>query len=425
MNSLHAIKESVLDAVDIVDVISTYVECTVKKIGKHHTCKCPFHDDHDPSLKINQQKGTYRCYTCGANGDAIEFIINKLSTDFVGALRILADRYSIPWPKYNSTDPEHGERKKALNSLAHAHKLYMSTLLDNKYPQATQYLIDRGFSKDIIDLFQIGYAPDSWTFVKNQNKQEYHARLKSIGILNESNGRTYDFFRNRILFPIKDTKGRVRGFGGRILSDIKPKYLNSPESIAFQKSNLCFGLYESLQANPSPPYLYVNEGYTDVTSMFSIGEQNAVCPMGTALTDGHIELLYRYTNNLIFMFDGDKAGCQAASKAAWSILPFLDGKKDASFVTLPDQEDPDSLIKKKQVDVIDNALSNKSNVIETIFKSQLSYSITNLGGVSAKLDLLLEILELMPDNVYREATIHLYAKKMGVDEAFIKARIID
>jgi DNA primase len=335
--------DDLIERVDIADVIGSRVQ--LKKAGREYKAPCPFHSEKTPSFTVSSQKGFYHCFGCGAHGTAISFLMEFDRLEFPDAVEELAQIAGVPVPRDDNVEkrtplaPVHEVLHKAAG-------FYRQALKEN--PTATDYLKSRGLDGETVRAFGIGFAPASWDFLLRRfgDGNEMHRLLKSAGlIVQRDNGGYYDRFRDRVMFPIRDSRGRVIGFGGRVIGDGEPKYLNSPETPAFHKGRELYGLYEARQAQRKLDRVLVVEGYMDVVSLACQGIQNAVGTLGTATTPEHLRRLFRASAEIVFCFDGDRAGRAAAWRALQTSLPEMRDGRQVRFMFLPDGEDPDSLVR--------------------------------------------------------------------------------
>jgi DNA primase len=343
----HFIDE-LLSRIDVVDIVDAYVP--LKKAGKNHQACCPFHDEKTPSFTVSQQKQFYHCFGCGANGSAISFLMEYLHMDFVEAIEDLASRAGMEIPREAIQVSQSSNQSNELYELMEMTTAFYSRQL-RKHPQADSvinYLKGRGISGDIAAEFELGFAPPGWDNLITElgGSDNASKRLLKIGaIIENDRGGYYDRFRNRLIFPIRDQRGRAIGLGGRVLDDDKPKYLNSPETPIFHKGRELYGLYQARKALKDIDSLFVVEGYMDVIALAQYGVRNVVASLGTAATPEHMEKMFRITNTLIFCFDGDEAGKKAAWRGLENALPLLRDGRQIYFVFLPDGEDPDTFIR--------------------------------------------------------------------------------
>ncbi len=329
-----------LERVDIVDVISPRV--TLKKAGRDYQALCPFHAENTPSFTVSPSKQFFHCFGCGKHGSAIGFLMEYEGLDFLDAVESLAQSAGVEVPRTGGRGS--GERHTNLYAVTEkASRLFQNDLAHNA--EARAYLQQRGLQESTLKTFQIGSAPDAWDYVLRSFSPAEQPLLMSAGLITQNDsGKVYDKFRRRILFPIHDRRGRVIAFGGRALADDQmPKYLNSPETPLFHKGRELYGLHLARKHSDSKTVLVV-EGYMDVIALHQHGVTNAVATLGTATTPEQVTMLTRYFDEVVFCFDGDKAGRQAAWKALQAALPQYRDDKVLKFVFLPQGEDPDSYV---------------------------------------------------------------------------------
>jgi len=340
--------QDLLARIDIVDLIDRHVR--LKKAGANYSACCPFHSEKTPSFTVSPTKQFYHCFGCGAHGTAIGFLMEYQGLGFVEAIRELASSIGVTVPDERRED-NHAPRQKTLRDLAElmarAREFYKASLKDNK--KAIEYLKTRGVSGEIAARFGIGYAPEGWQNLEQVFPDSYSApELATVGLVRLSEeGRRYDWFRDRIMFPILNAKGETIGFGGRVLGQGEPKYLNSPETPLFAKGHELFGLPQARQALRAENRSIVVEGYMDVVALAQHGVGNALATLGTATTREHVQKLMRQTDSVVFCFDGDAAGRKAAWRALENALELLTEQKHIGFAFLPETEDPDSFVRKK------------------------------------------------------------------------------
>ncbi|MFP4273133.1 MAG: DNA primase [Halothiobacillaceae bacterium] len=334
--------EEVLARTDIVEVIGQRVP--LKKKGHEFAACCPFHEEKTPSFYVSPAKQFYHCFGCGAHGNALGFLLEHDRMDFRDAVVELAGRLGMSIPEEDGPDP-HEQLRPLWAVLERAANFYRKQL--ERHPPAQRYLEARGVNPDTAEQFMIGWAPpgNRLTAAIADDPQGRRQALDA-GLLGErDDGQTYDRFRDRLMFPIRDRRGRFIGFGGRLLGPGEPKYLNSPETPVFQKRRNIYGLHESWRHDARPPRLVIVEGYMDVIMMAQAGIHNVVATLGTATTEAQIAQLYRNTANLVFCFDGDRAGRKAALRALEATLPQLESGRDLRVLFLPEGEDPDSFVR--------------------------------------------------------------------------------
>ena len=344
-----------LNRVDIIDVVGQHVK--LKKAGANYQGLCPFHQEKSPSFSVSPNKQFYHCFGCGAHGSAISFLMEYSGLGYVDAIEDLARSAGLTVPREERTvqDVARQQQAMALSEVMSSAADWYRTQLKNA-PRAIDYLKGRGLTGEIAKRYSLGYAPDGWQGLEAvfgpYSNDEVAKTLLDGGLLiqseaSESNQtvRRYDRFRDRIMFPIRNPKGQVIGFGGRILDQGEPKYLNSPETPLFSKGNTLYGLFEARQAIRAQEYVLVCEGYMDVVALAQLGFPNAVATLGTACTANHVRMLLRQTDRVVFSFDGDSAGQRAAQRALEACLPLMSDDKEIRFLFLPAEHDPDSYVR--------------------------------------------------------------------------------
>jgi DNA primase len=385
--------DDLLARVNIVDVVDSRVK--LKKAGKNHHACCPFHNEKTPSFTVASDKQFYYCFGCGAKGNAIGFVMEYDNIDFPEAVELLADSVGMEVPKEEVTpyqQKQQQERTNLYELMESANEFYQQQLRFHDGKQvAVDYLKNRGLSGKAAKFFNIGYAPPGWDNLKStlaiQNGQandEKIAALVDTGMLvKKDNGSTYDRFRNRIVFPIRDARGRTIGFGARTLGDDKPKYLNSPETPIFNKGHELYGLYECRQIRQPLKRFLVVEGYMDVVALHEFGLHYAVATLGTATSATHLQKLFKIAPEVIFCFDGDEAGRKAAKRGLEQALPILEDGQQIRFMFLPDGEDPDSLIRSEGKDGFEQRIGNAQGISEFLLK-QLKQDIDDPESVEGR-----------------------------------------
>lgn len=386
---------------DLIDVIGTRV--SLKRAGSNHKGLCPFHDEKTPSFTVRPDKGFFKCFGCGAFGNVIDFVMRYENRTFPEAVEILADMLRIEIP-HESADQERGEFDELYALLQEAEQIFRRFLREND--DAVDYLKTRGIDGPTAARFALGYAPDAWDTVRNALGQSpaQAQKLVEAGLaIKHDSGRVYDRFRARIMFPIRDGRGRTIGFGGRLLGPGEPKYMNSPETPLFDKSRVLYGLYEARQQPGRPDQVIVVEGYLDVVALTQHGIGRALATMGTATTADHVQQLTRLSDRVVFCFDGDRAGRAAAWRALETALPYGGGRVELRFLLLPEGEDPDSLVRREGTDAfrsrIDSAL-----VLSTFMLEELRARI-DIGSADGRTRLITDSAKLLgklPQGVYRE-----------------------
>ena len=381
--------DELLAKVDIVDIIDEQVP--LKKGGANYTACCPFHKEKTPSFSVSPTKQFYHCFSCGAHGSAIGFVMEHQGLSFPEAVQFLADRVGMVVPKVRgqNDNPEvRAERKKKQQTLeettAAAADFYAQQLKFN--PTAKAYLDKRGLSAEVIAHYGLGYAPDGWQPLAQVFQPYPNTALVDTGMVIDNEGRHYDRFRHRIMFPIRNPRGQVIGFGGRVLDDSKPKYLNSPDTPLFDKGKNLYGLYEGRAAVKEAGRILVVEGYMDVVALAQFGVGYGVAALGTATTAEHVKILMRQADSIYFCFDGDNAGRKAAWRALENALPQLKDDKSLHFLFLPEEHDPDSYIRAYGKAQFEDALLNQSKPLSKYFWEHLSDGI-NLNTQEGKAEL--------------------------------------
>jgi DNA primase len=336
--------DELVASTDIIELIDQFVP--LKKQGANFVACCPFHHEKSPSFNVSVKKQYYHCFGCGVGGNAISFIMEHLNQNFPEAIETLAARQGKTVPR------EGGQRAKqpdkSLYQLMAEVTLYYQNQLNTPQCQGLAYLQQRGIHDEMIQRYQLGFAPHDWRALSHHFKKQ-HQGLITTGMLVEAEGKTpYDRYRDRVMFPIHDHQGRIIAYGGRAITpENQPKYLKSPETLIFQKSRTLYGLHQIIKTNPNPPHIIIVEGYLDVIALAQHGVPEAVATLGTASSPYHIQLLNKYTKLIIFCFDGDNAGRKAAWRAMENTLPYLNDGLDARFIFLPDGHDPDTLIREE------------------------------------------------------------------------------
>jgi DNA primase len=340
--------QDLLHRVDIVDVIDRYVK--LKRAGANFSACCPFHSEKSPSFTVSPTKQFYHCFGCGAHGTAISFLMEYSGLGFVEAVKDLAQNVGLPVPEERGdqtqtrrrTESEDGEDLHEI--MLTAAQFFRGAL--KEAPHAIEYLKKRGLSGDVAKKFGVGYAPEGWQNLERAFPNYQSSALTSVGLVKQNDeGRRYDIFRDRIMFPIVDVKGNVIGFGGRVLETGEPKYLNSPETPLFEKGRELYGLYQARRAIRDAGRVIVVEGYMDVVALAQHGVEYAVATLGTATTPMHVQKLLRQTDEIVYCFDGDNAGRRAAWRALENSLGQLADGKQVRFLFLPQGEDPDSYVR--------------------------------------------------------------------------------
>lgn len=398
---------------DIAEVIGSRVE--LKKAGREFKGLCPFHSEKTPSFTVVPAKDFYHCFGCGANGSALGFLMAYESLSFVEAVEALADLLGIEVPRETGPAPERHDP--VYEVLKEADQLYRARLRESD--AAISYLRDRGIDGATAARFAMGYAPDSWdTVLKTlgSSPTRVQALIDAGLIIAADSGRRYDRFRDRLMFPIRDHRGRVIGFGGRLLGEGEPKYLNSPETVAFHKGQALYGLFEARQSRAALNRILIVEGYMDVASLAQHGIPYAVATLGTATTADHLRRLTRLADTLIFCFDGDRAGRQAAWRAMENALAHARGAVTFKFLFLPEGEDPDSMVRAEGAAAFEARLDGAQPLADFLVQELSARTDPNSVDGRARLaELARPLLKRLPEGVYRELLLEQLAATVGLD----------
>jgi DNA primase len=412
--------DELLTRADIVEIIDSRVP--LKKAGREYKGCCPFHDEKTASFTVSPGKQFYHCFGCGAHGTAIGFLMDYDHLGFREVIEELASRYSMTVPEEAGQDNSAERRQQStlyaiLNS---ANKHFQTRLRENE--AAKNYLKDRGLTGEIAARYELGFAPESWDDLLNTLTAQKYARkdLDTAGLVSSNDqGRIYDKFRGRIIFPIHDQRGRVIGFGGRIMGDGEPKYLNSPETPVYHKGKELYGLHQALNTISKQSQAIVVEGYMDVIALAQAGVENVVASLGTATTTSHIERLYRQCNEIIYCFDGDRAGRQAAWRALENSLPSMRDGRQASFLFLPDGEDPDTYVRKLGRDGFVQKLKQESLPLPEYMLNHLAEDIdmSRMDGKAKLAGLARPLLNKLPQGTLKALLMNELAEITHVDKS--------
>ena len=408
--------DQLLDQTDIVDVVSRRIP--LNKKGSNFWCQCPFHDDSNPSMAVNQDKQFFYCFVCQESGNAIHFLRRYENLDFVDAIEALASSAGLTVPyeknKYEKSKPSH--------LVEQAVKFYQGNLNEKIAPRAIQYLKDRKITGATAMKFNIGYAQDKWDGLLNHfPKDTSEKELNDSGLFSKKDERFYDRFRGRIIFPIRNIKGDFIAMGGRIIDEGEPKYLNSPETSFFNKSNELFGLYEVKESEKNIESLIIVEGYMDVIGLYEHGIKNAVATLGTAVTPNHISKIMRYTNKIFFAFDGDLAGEKAAWKAVENTFPIIREDININFIFFEQGHDPDSYITEHGLKAF-RKLQDESIPLSSYFLSKIKeFNLETLEGRSQAAAFAIPIVNKINNSVIKEVYAYEVSKLCGMDIKTIDA----
>ena len=400
--------DTLLSRTDIVEVIESRVP--LKRAGREHQARCPFHDERTPSFTVSPQKQFYHCFGCGAHGTALRFVMDYDRLEFRDAVEELAKRAGLEVPYEGTRDAgreaaQRDEGDALYAALEAAQRWYRGQYAGSA--KARDYVARRGLDQAMVERFGLGYAPDAWDGLKSAlgTSPARLAALERAGLFSKSeNGRSYDKFRDRLMIPIRDRRGRVIAFGGRLLGDGDgPKYLNSPETALFHKGRELFGLDQVRAAHAKIPRLIVVEGYLDVIALFQHGITQAVATLGTATTREHAELLFRNAADVFFCFDGDRAGRAAAWRAAESVLPRMRDGRQAFFLFLPEGEDPDTLVRKEGSDGFEARMREATPLSEFFFAEMArDVNLATLDGKARMAERARPLIQAIPDGAFRD-----------------------
>jgi DNA primase len=422
--------DDLLDRVDIVDVVDSRVK--LKRSGKNYSACCPFHEEKTPSFTVSPEKQFFYCFGCGASGNAVGFVMDYERLTFPEAVEALARVAGLDVPKQVQSEAqvEREQEKKNLYSLMQkASDFYQEQLRQHPSKHmAVNYLKGRGLDGKTAKAFGIGFAPPGWdNLLKALSKDDEDKRLLIEGgmlIHQDQDKKVYDRFRHRIMFPIIDLRGRVIGFGGRVLGDDKPKYLNSPETPIFHKGQELYGLYQARQANRELKRLLVVEGYMDVVSLAQFGISYAVATLGTACGEDHLLKAFKHTTEVVFCFDGDQAGRTAARRALDAALTSMTDGHTVKFLFLPDGEDPDTLVRQIGADKFERMIELAVPLEDFLFDAAADgLNIRSLEGRARFSRRAAPLLDKLPRGVFRELMFDQLATRTGLSRATLEELI--
>ncbi|AGQ39232.1 TPA: DNA primase [Mannheimia haemolytica] len=408
---------------DIVEVINSRVK--LKKAGRDYQACCPFHHEKSPSFSVSQSKQFYHCFGCGVHGNVITFLMDYDKLEFPEAIEELAAMHGLEVPRENVIQRDgkpqaNFKTKRNLYELMEAvAKFYQQNLSHQIEPQS--YLQQRGLSPEIIERFEIGFAPNAFDAALRTfgQSQEDIQKLLDTGVLTKNDsGRIYDKFRNRVMFPIRDKRGRVIAFGGRVLPNDEQgaKYMNSPETVIYHKGSELYGLYQALKVNETPDYLFVVEGYMDVVALAQFGVDNAVASLGTATTGEQIQQMFRCTEQIVCCYDGDRAGRDAAWRALENALPYLQDGRQLKFIFLPDGEDPDTFVRSQGKEGFEQYVAQNAKPLnDFLFDSLLAdVDLSSKEGKSKLAALAVPLINRIPGEMLRVYLRNILGQKLGI-----------
>ena len=411
--------EDLIDRVDIIDLVSSRLE--IKKAGKNHVACCPFHQEKSPSFTIAQDKQFYYCFGCGATGNALKFVMEFDHLDFLPAVEVLAKHVGVTIPELDTPNRKEDRSKREIYSiLSDCDRFFRHQLRKHEISRdAINYMKSRGITGEVAAKFGIGFAPQAWdNLIKEEEGDPKRLLLlEKAGMLvhKPEEKKKYDRFRNRIVFPIRDQRGRTVGFGGRVLDESKPKYLNSPETPVFQKSRELYGLYEARKASNRLLELIIVEGYMDVISLAQCGIRNCVATLGTAITDQHIKKIFRNAPDILFCFDGDDAGRRAAARALDAVLPQMNDGLSVRFLFLPEKEDPDTMVRKLGKDAFLEMMSSALPLSEFFFSHFSTNINTSTPDGKAKLGkTCAPEINKIPEGIFKKLMLAKLAELTGL-----------
>ncbi len=424
--------DDLLDRIDIVDTVDSRVK--LRKTGKNYSACCPFHDEKTPSFTVSPDKQFYYCFGCGASGNALGFVMDYERLSFPEAIESLARVAGLTVPREVQTEAQvkrEQERKSIYSLLEKADDFYQQQLRHHPSKHmAVTYLKGRGLDGKTAKDYGVGFAPPGWDNLLKalaQNDEDKHLLIEGgMLIHHEQDKKLYDRFRHRIMFPIRDIRGRVIGFGGRVLGDDKPKYLNSPETPVFHKGQELYGLYEARQAYRDLPRLLVVEGYMDVVSLAQFGIRYGVATLGTACGEDHLEKAFKYTNEVVFCFDGDKAGRSAAHRALEASLTTMADGHTVKFLFLPEGEDPDTLVRKIGPDKFENMISMGVPLEDQLFDvAAEGLNIRTMEGRATFAKRAAPMLDKLPKSVFRELMFENLATRTGLSRNILQDLVLE
>ncbi len=415
---------------DIVDQIDARVK--LKKQGKNYHACCPFHHEKTPSFTVNGEKQFYYCFGCGAHGNAVDFLMNYDRLEFVETIEELATMHGLEVP-YEAgtglTQIERHHRQSLYQLMEQLSAFYQQSLHQPAGTLARNYLQQRGLSDEVIRYFAIGFSPAGWDIALKRFGRDNNARsaLNDTGMLvTNDQGRLYDRFRERVMFPIRDKRGRVIAFGGRVVGNGIPKYLNSPETEIFHKGRQLYGLYESQQSHPTLQRVLVVEGYMDVVALAQYGIDYAVASLGTSTTAEHIQLLFRATDNVICCYDGDRAGREAAWRALETTLPYLNDGRQLRFMFLPDGEDPDTLVRKEGKTVFEQRMELAQPLSTFLFETLMpQVDLSSPDGRTKLSSLAIPMIRQIPSETLRLYLRQQLGQKLGMPDEFQLEKLLN
>ncbi|MFQ3325269.1 MAG: DNA primase [Pseudomonadales bacterium] len=423
----QAFIDELLNRVDIGEVIESRVP--MKRAGRNYKGLCPFHKEKSPSFTVNSEKQFYYCFGCGAGGNAIGFLMDYERMEFPQAVENLASAAGLEVPREEGdrSQVQRDSNKPIYELLEQCATHFQQQLRQHSQAQqAINYLKSRGLTGQIAKQFGVGYAPPGWdniiTALGGDDAKKHRLLQAGMTIENEEKKRQYDRFRDRIMYPIRDIRGRVIAFGGRVMGDEQPKYLNSPETPVFNKSRELYGLYEARLANRNLKRLIIVEGYMDVIALAQQGITYAAATLGTAIGSAHLERIFRQTNEVVFCFDGDKAGRAAAARALEAALPEINDGRQAWFLFLPDGEDPDSMVREIGKEGFEKTIEQAPPLSEFLFSfTGKGIDLQSVDGRARLAKLALPLINKVPKGFFRQLLLQELSVRTGLGEDGVKA----
>ncbi|NOR42857.1 MAG: DNA primase [Gammaproteobacteria bacterium] len=410
---------------DIVEVINSRV--SLKRKGKEFSACCPFHNEKTPSFTVSEAKQFYYCFGCHAKGNVIGFLMDYEHLSYIDAIESLAADAHVDVPHEDSgfTNKNQEDKQPYYNILKQASELFQQELKTSE--RAIEYLKQRGLSGEIAKQFKIGYAPDGWSFLSDRlgtSNENLNSLIKTGLVVNKENDKTYDRFRDRIIFPITDQRGRIIGFGGRILDKGEPKYLNSPENAVFHKGYELYGLYETKQALRQIDRIIVVEGYMDVVALAQSDINYAVASLGTATTTDQIQKTFRTTHEIVFCYDGDNAGKKAAWRALENTLTVIRDGMIAKFLFLPEKEDPDTMVRKEGKEAFERRIINATTLSDFLFdKLKSEVDLATNEGKAQLANKANKLIQKMHNSLFKDLLIEELSTLVGLSQQHLESKI--
>jgi DNA primase len=413
-----------LAKIDLVELINTYLPLG-KKSGSNYFARCPFHDEKNASFSVSQPKQFYYCFGCGAHGNPIDFMMQHEHLSFPEAIEFLARQVGMEVPRSDHVVKKDDSIARLFELVIQTTDYYYENMRHSE--RAISYLKKRGISGNIAQQFSLGYAPPGWNHLLEafgKSETDKKKLLEAGLIIKKEDGNHYDRFRDRIMFPIHDYRGRIIGFGGRIIDQGEPKYLNSPETSIFQKGHELYGLYQSLKANRHLERVVIVEGYMDVIALFQHGITYVAATLGTATTPSHLQRLFRYTSEIVFCFDGDQAGRTAAWRALQVIFTLMHDSLQIRFLFLPEGEDPDTLIRKEGKAAFEERLATAQSLSDFFFQTLSKQSdVQTLEGRARFAMLALKHIQQLPAGLFQGIILDELSKRARIDAQELKQQI--